>query len=68
MDIKTFLKRATPHERQQFAEAAETSVAYLYQIAGKHKLPGAKLCRRLVKANPLLTLQELRPDIWGITF
>ncbi len=51
-------------ERDALADAVESSVAYFYLIAGQHKKPGPKLCRRLVEAEPKLTLHELRPDIW----
>ena len=64
MDMKTYLKQATPEEREKLAKAVSSSVAYFYQIAGGHKKPGPALCKALVRAEPKLTLGELRPDIW----
>lgn len=66
MDMKTYLKQATPEERQALASKVDSSVAYFYQIAGDHKKPGPQLCKRLVRAEPSLTLAELRPEIWGV--
>ena len=59
------MQNATPEEREQLASLVDSTVAYFYQIAGGHKQPGPKLCKRLVSAEPRLTLTELRPDIWG---
>lgn len=64
MDMKTYLRQATPEERRALASAVSSSVGYFYLIAGLHKRPGAKLCHALVNAEPRLTLEELRPDIW----
>jgi hypothetical protein len=67
MDMKTYLKQATPEQREELAEKVDSSVAYFYQIAGGHKQPGHKLCRALVAAESKLTLADLRPDIWATT-
>lgn len=64
MDMKTYLRQASAEEREALAAKVESSVGYFYLIAGQHKKPGAKLCRKLVDAEPKLTLSELRPDIW----
>lgn len=64
MDMKTYLRQATSEQREQLATAVESSVDYFYQIAGGHKKPGTDLCKRLVAAEPKLTLTELRPDVW----
>jgi hypothetical protein len=64
MDMKTYLKQATPDERQALAKAVASSVGYFYLIGGRHKKPGTGLCQKLVQAEPRLTLAELRPDIW----
>lgn len=63
--MKTYMKQATPEEREALAEKVGSSVGYFYQIAGGHKRPGSKLCRALVAAESRLTLSELRPDIWA---
>jgi hypothetical protein len=65
MDMKTFMQTSTPEEREKLANSVNSSVAYFYQIAGGHKKPGSQLCKKLVSADPRLTLIELRPDIWG---
>jgi hypothetical protein len=65
MDMKTYLKQATPDEREELAKKVDSSVAYFYQIAGRHKKPGTALCKALVEAEPKLTLHGLRPDVWG---
>lgn len=36
MELKDYLRAATPEERLATAKAADTSVAYLYQLAGNH--------------------------------
>lgn len=64
MDMKTYLRQATPDQRQALAAAVHSSVGYFYLIAGNHKRPSAKLCHALVAAEPKLNLHELRPDIW----
>lgn len=64
MDMKTYLKQASPDEREALASAVSSSVGYFYLIGGKHKKPGPNLCQKLVEAEPKLTLSELRPDIW----
>lgn len=68
MDMKTYLKQAAPEARETLATKVGSSVAYFYQIAGGHKKPGPQLCKALVDAEPLLTLAELRPDIWSQDF
>ena len=59
------MKQATPEQREHLASRVGSSVAYFYQIAGGHKKAGPKLCKKLVAAEPLFTLPELRPDIWS---
>lgn len=65
MDMKTYLKQAVPCDRKTLAAAAGTSVAYLYLIGGGHRRAGPELCKKLVAAEPKLTLCDLRPDIWA---
>lgn len=43
MQLKTFLKNATPDERELVAKQCGTSVEYLYQIAGKHRRASPEL-------------------------
>lgn len=64
--MKTFIKTFDKLERNRVAEAAGTTDAYLFQIAGKHRKPSARLARDLEKAtNGLLTRVELRPDLFS---
>lgn len=51
MDIRTFLKISSPEERQQVAEEAGTSVAYLRQLAGRHRNCSKHLAERLERAS-----------------
>ena len=67
MDMKNYLKQAAPRDRQALADAAGTSVAYLYLIGGRHRRPSTKLCQKLVAAEVKLSLSELRPDVWGVS-
>ena len=64
MLLKTLLKEMTKDERKKLAEVADCSFLYLYQVAGGHRLPSVRLAKRLVDADPRLTLHELRPDVW----
>lgn len=41
--LKTWLKVATPAEREQMAKRAGTTPAYLYQVAGGHSRCSAEL-------------------------
>jgi hypothetical protein len=57
----------TPAERKALAQAVGCNPIYLHQLATRfrNKKPSPELCRRLVAADRRLTLEELRPDIWG---
>ena len=63
--MKTYLKQASPAEREALANAVESSVGYLYLIGGGHRRASSGLCQKLVAAESKLSLPELRPDIWG---
>jgi hypothetical protein len=65
MDMKTFLRQASDDERERLATAVKSSVGYFYLIAGGHRRPSTDLCKRLVSAEPKLSLEGLRPDVWG---
>lgn len=65
MDMKTYLRQASPEERDALAAQVKSSVGYLYLIGGGHRNAGKNLCKALVVAEPKLTLHELRPDIWS---
>lgn len=46
------------------AKRVKSSRAYLSQIAYGHRKPSPKMCEKLVEAEPRLTFQDLRPDIY----
>lgn len=60
-------------ERDALADRVGINRKYLYQVAtgaidaktGQPRQPSTNLCRRLVVADPRLTLAEMRPDVWG---
>ena len=69
MDVRTFLRehRKNPSEIEQVALAAQTTVAYLQQLAGGYRLPSAKLTLALERASGRrMTRYELRPDLYPI--
>jgi hypothetical protein len=51
MDIKTFLRTTASEERDQVAQEAGTSVAYLRQLAGRHRNCSKVLAERLERAS-----------------
>ncbi|WP_261526490.1 hypothetical protein [Burkholderia multivorans] len=65
MDLRTYFKTTAPDERKALADAADTSVDYLYLCSRGARQPSPKLCRRLITAGGPFTLGELRPDLWG---
>ncbi len=70
MKLKAWLNGASETERTAVAEQAETTVAYLWQLAGSHREAGAKLAKRISAAtetitpNRVVTAADLRPDIF----
>lgn len=66
MNMREFLNAIDQAERERFAKNAQTSVGYLWLLAGDHRRPSPKLARRLHEASGgRMTLAELRPDLWG---
>ena len=66
MNLQNYLRNLKPSERIDFAEKCGTTVAYLYQVAGKHRMPGAGLCRRIEAESQGEVLKEiLRPDYFA---
>lgn len=68
MTLKELMKVLTHEEKHSLARRAETDYIYLFQCAGtgpNSRRPSPALAKRLVAADPRLTLAELRPDIWG---
>lgn len=66
------MKTADQGQREALAKEAETSVGYLWLLAGGHRRAGVGKAKALVSAAAKvtpgmpLTLAELRPDIWGL--
>lgn len=71
MNLKNWMKKTDSAQRQRLADCADTSVGYLWQLAGGHRKPGVETAKALVKASQRvtptapMTLDALRPDIWG---
>lgn len=66
MTIREYIKSLRPEQREDYAQRAGTTVAYLFQIAGKHSKASGQLARRLAQESGfLISPQELRPDIFG---
>jgi hypothetical protein len=65
MTLRELLDVLSPAEKKALAERARTEYIYLFQMAAGARQPSPKLARRLVDADPRLTLADLRPDIWG---
>lgn len=64
MDMKSFWRAATQHEKEMLANKASASVGYLGQVAGGHRKPSHKLVKRLVEADSRFSYIDLRPDIY----
>jgi hypothetical protein len=66
MNLAAYLDELTIQERLAFAAKANTTDGYLAQLKGGHRIPSPRLARRLVNAsNGRLSLERLRPDLWG---
>jgi hypothetical protein len=47
MELKQFLRTATKRERAEVAEDCQTSMAYLYQLAGEHRHASPQMAIRI---------------------
>lgn len=66
MTLKDYLAGLDPAAKRKFAARAKTTVPYLAQLSGGHRMPGHELAKRLVAASDnKISLASLRPDIWG---
>lgn len=66
MDLKQYLDTLSVVEREDFAKRCGTTVAYLAQLTGGHRLPSPKLARKfVVESGKTISLAKLRPDIWS---
>lgn len=59
--FKQYFSALSVQERAELAEAADTSVAYLNQIASGHRNPGAGLIDRLMTAGRQDIVAKLKP-------
>jgi hypothetical protein len=63
MKYKTFAsywKDLNKPQREKLADKANTSVAYLMQVASGHRNAGAKLIENLMGADKLITFELMR--------
>ncbi|MYE81673.1 MAG: hypothetical protein F4X36_07470 [Gammaproteobacteria bacterium] len=51
MDMCDFMRQAEKGEHFDVAEACDTSVSYLYQLAGRHRYASARMAKRLEEAT-----------------
>jgi hypothetical protein len=66
MDMRAYLNSITQAEREHLAEQCQTTVEYFWQLSGKHRRPSPALARRINQfSGGVVTLPELRPDIYG---
>lgn len=66
MDIKDYLDKLSPSERAEFAARANTSSAYLSQLAHGHRKAGLKLIHAIeLASHGEVSGPDLRPDIFG---
>lgn len=62
VSLSTFLQVANKNERERVAELAHTSLSYLYQIAGKHRVPSPEVAMRIEIATETVA-QEREPGL-----
>ena len=51
MKLRTFLKYASKRERAELATVCNDSVAYLYQLAGKHRHASPQMAMRIEQVS-----------------
>lgn len=71
--LRQLLKSLSKAEREELATEADTTVPYLFQIAGGHRSASHHLAGRIEKAvtnkkskNHMVTKEDLRPDIYQV--
>ncbi len=60
MTFQTYWERLDADEKRMLAAKAETSVAYLSQVAHGHRRAGAGLIERLSRTDKKLSFQMMR--------
>ena len=63
--FKSYWRVLDPKEKIKLAKSAKTSVCYLSQIAHGHRNAGLNLILRLQKADTVLTIEMMRPELLG---
>jgi hypothetical protein len=63
--FRDFYAALDKDEIARLAEAANTSEAYLYQLARGIRKPGADVSARLKRADRRITDSMLRPDLYA---
>ena len=58
MELNTFLKNATKGERGELAAVCNHSVAYLYQIAGRHRCASPQMATRIEQVSRQLAARS----------
>jgi hypothetical protein len=73
MHIQKWLKKnKSGRQREHLAELCDTSVAYFWQLAGKHRLPSIKLAAKLERATRSITptaiirKADMLPDLFKL--
>ena len=66
MHLSDIYQTEGPKGLQKLAAAVGTDPLYLYQIATHRRQPGPVMVNKLVRADPRLTREELRPDIFCV--
>ncbi len=65
MELKDYFLSLETKERKEFVDRAETTVNYIPLLTGGHRQASPAMARRLSEAsNGVVSLSELRPDIW----
>lgn len=62
--FQSFYTSLSKDEKKALADRAETSVAYLYQLAQGYRKPGIDVMTRLKAADNRITDTMLRPDLY----
>ena len=66
MKLENYIKELSDDELARFAARAETSIAYLKQIASGHRNAGVKSLMMIPPASDgKVTIQDLRPKAFG---
>lgn len=64
MDLKTYIADFTDEQLEDFALKANTSTAYIKQVAAGHRKAGPKSMFNFMRASGgILTPEGLRPDL-----